>query len=122
MITLIDFNIQHVLLPHKNTKVSEKRNDKENEVKISDVMMCFNCVDNNEFRMDQIVFHQMKHKLEGETRQNRGPKEILDLLPCNFCGKQSSLVFHATYPPLFWIYQKKKMQHTLTSKFKLEMI
>eukprot|EP01084_Bolivina_argentea_P019946 37110_1 len=70
----------------KNAKVTEKRNDKENEVKISDVMMCFNCVDNNEFGMGVIVFHQMKHKLDGEMRQNRGPKQILDLLPCHFCG------------------------------------
>eukprot|EP01084_Bolivina_argentea_P304832 526542_1 len=29
------------------------------------------------------------HELEGEMRQNRGPKQILDLLPCYFCGKQS---------------------------------
>ncbi len=73
----------------KTTKSNEKQNDEENEVKSCELMTCLNCIDNNTFMIEQIVLHQMKHELEGETRQNRGAKELSDLHDCFFCGKQS---------------------------------
>ena len=74
------------------TKKTSKTKEKSSETKLTpySLLVCNNCdEDENTFSLDVIVVHQMKHELDSQVRQNRGPIDNRALVICYFCGKKS---------------------------------